>query len=120
MKTLLTIILLLTAQTVNAQFADKQIEAYASEVFEIVQGYIEGDSEYQGNHIMYGYANEHFDFSLVRTMIGMITSTNPNVALYRSWQKADDYYNYAVIINNKFVLVSYRPSDNLLLVGTEL
>jgi len=119
MKTLLiTITLSLTALTVQAQLSNSTAQSYANEVFENAQGYIEEYTESDGTEIARGFANEHLDFSMIRTMVGLIASTNSNVEVVQSWQRTGENYNYGVVIDRKHVMVVYYlPQSNGLIVG---
>lgn len=105
MKTLLTAILLLTATTAQAQFQHQSVQYYANEVFENVQGYIDEYGEQDGIPYARGFTSEHMDFGLVRTMVGLATTTNRNVELLNSWRKVDNGYQYSVVIDRKYAVV---------------
>ena len=118
MKTPLIIIALLIPITATAQLSNSKAQMYANEVFENAQGYIEEYTENQGAEIARGFANEYMDFSILRTMIGMIASTNSNIEVVQSWKREGDNYQYGVVIDRKHVMVVYYlPESNGLIVG---
>src|SRR5690554_2995934 len=122
MKTLLTAILLLTAATAHAQFQHQSVQSYVNEVFENVQGYIDEYGERDGMPYARGFTSKHMDFELVRTMVGLATTTNRNVELFESWSKTDNGYNYTVVIDRKYVVLIryYAPSKGLGIIYSEI
>lgn len=115
MKTLLTTLLLLITTNVNAQFSDKAVQSYANEVYENVQGHIDEYGIIEGSEYAIGYASQYMDFSLVRTMIGLITTSKSNVELAQAWSNAGNaQYTYSVVIDKRYILlIMYRDDDKM-------
>ena len=119
MKTILSITLLFIATTASAQVSNNVAQNYINEVFEMSQGFIDTYGVHEnGAEYARGSVNEHMSFSLLRTMIGMITSTNSNIELVESWTRSGDNYTYMVLIDRKHLLITvYQESGNNLIVG---
>ena len=116
MKTLLTITLLLLTVNANAQFSDGAVQNYANQVYENVQGHVDEYGTQKGSEYSIGYTSEYMDFSLVRTMIGLITTSNGNIELAQAWSNVGNgQYTYAVVIDKKYIiLLMYRDKDKML------
>jgi hypothetical protein len=116
-KIILTITIMLFATTVQAQFNNTAVNTYVNNVFENVQGHLDKSGEHEGTPYVMGYASEYMDFSLVRTMISIITSTDDRVQLYKSWTKQDTGYQYSVVVDRtNLVVLNYREEDKLILI----
>lgn len=116
MKTLLTTLLLLITVNANAQFSNGVVQSYVNEVYENVQGHVEEYGIKDTSEYSIGYASEYMDFSLVRTMIGIIATSNRNIELAQTWiNTGKGQYRYAVVIDKKYiVLIMYRDSDKMI------
>ena len=118
MKTLLITIALLIPITAHGQLSNSKAQSYANEVFEMASGYIEEYKYRDGGEFAIGYTSEHSNFSTLRSMIGLIATTNQNIEVVQSWTRKGDSYQYGVAIDRKYVMVvHYIPESNGLIVG---
>lgn len=116
MKTILTTLLLLITVNAHAQFSNGAVQSYANEVYENVQGHIDEHGIHEGSEYAMGYASQYMDFSLVRTMIGLIATSKSNVELAQAWSHTGNaQYTYAVVIDKTYILlIMYRDSDKMI------
>ena len=111
MKTL--IILLLLSAPVMAQNHDTAMRI-ASDVAEMTQGYI-GDTKNTGEVAgIQVVPNEYMDFSMMRTMIGLIHHSHHDLSVAQSWKKDDDGYVYVLSRNRNEFYAIYYTDGNLI------
>jgi negative regulator of sigma E activity len=116
-KILLILTIMLCSTNVYAQFNNEKANSYVSNIFENVQGHIEETGEYDGNLYVMGRTSEYLDFSLVRTMISIVSSSDERIQVIKAWTKSGTSYEYGVVIDRKHViLLRYRDEDKLLVL----
>jgi hypothetical protein len=116
-KILLILAIMLCYTNVYAQFSNEKVNSYVNNVFENVQGHIEETGIRSGSQYAIGRSSQYLDFSLVRTMISIIASSDERVQVFRAWTKSDNLYEYAVVIDRKhLILINYRDEDKLIVI----
>ena len=112
MKTLLIAIIIMMPVIGSAQ--NQTAMRIASDVAEMTQGYI-GETvnagEVTGIQVV---PNEYMDFSMMRTMIGMIHHSHHDLSVAQSWKKKDDGYIYVLARNRTEFYAIYYTDGNLI------
>ena len=112
MKTLLIAIIIMMPVIGSAQ--NQTAMRIASDVAEMTQGYIGETKSFDGVVGIHVVPNEYMDFTMMRTMIGMIHHSHHDLSVAQSWKKEDDGYIYVLARNRTEFYAIYYTDGNLI------